>query len=675
MSPGVTEAGRPDVTPLRESSGVVVQLPLVLPAGVGLLAVIGVVAASAGVFHAGLVLALTVPCAILAWRHLPRARGSRLAAAVALVAAGGWALRVGLLAGQYVVVARDPGFLALAGLWLGEHPSTAVPVGLAGDVARAVPGVHASAEAYTQHGDVLLPQGTAMLPVLLGLTARLVGPDAALLTNAVVGAVGVLAVYALGREVLGSWWALVPTGVVALGLPLILLSRSPYTEPLSLALVCAGLAALVRALRDGDVRGCGAAGAVLGLVAVGRIDGALVVMATVVAMTVLVLVAGSAQARAVRRAQMQTACGLAVLVTVLGLVAVAVTSPAYLAQHTRYVVPLLAAVAGVVLAAVLLTREAVAGTVGAWLERSRPAVAAVATGIVAVGALLLVSRPAWWVARALEPGSAVSGAVGRQQLAEGLVLDPTRSYDEQTLQWLVWYYGLPVLVLGLVGAVLATLHAVRRRDDVLLALLVLLACAGLPYVLMVTITPDQIWAVRRLVPVTVPTVALLAAWVLRSVASRVGARGARTAVALLAVATTVSPVATWDGAERVVEQSGRLDEARAVCRALEDAGVERALWVHSSPFQYLATVRVVCDVETVQVFEAPSGALVDRVHAAWGDGAVAVMSFEREDLTSLGTPVPVQTTTVTTLERRLAGRPQGGTTTTSTVWLLVVGGR
>ena len=40
------------------------------------------------------------------------------------------------------------------------------------------------------------------------------------------------------------------------------------------------------------------------------------------------------------------------------------------------------------------------------------------------------------------------------QRAQGLPVDPTRMYSEQTLYWVIWYIGLPTVLLGGFGAAL-----------------------------------------------------------------------------------------------------------------------------------------------------------------------------------------------------------------------------
>lgn len=670
-------------------------LPLAAPLALACLGLVALLAVLVGQHRPWVVLPLTALVVVLVVRAVPwrsAAPGEARAAVVALVGAGGWAVWGLGGVGQYVVVARDPGFLTLGALWLVDHPSAPVPTGRAADVAEAVRGFWSGAEAFADVGGALHAQGSSMLPAVLAVVGWAGGADAVLAGGVLVGAVALLAVHALARELVGPWWGLLAATALALCLPMLVLTRSAYTEPLVLACVALGTALLARAVRSGSVGLAALAGAAVGVAGAARIDGAIVVAGLLVALALVVLAAPDASGRAVHRAQLRAAGAAALLLTALGYLDLVLQSPVYLAERLRYVVPL--GVGLVVLGAVaaLLAREDVAVRVRAALVRAarprrprhggptaRSRAADAAALVVAVTAVVLLSRPWWFVGRAFAEGSATAGAVGRQQVAEGLALDPTRSYDEMTLTWAAWYLGWVAVVLGLAGAVVAVRRALRTGDRALLVVVAALLVGALPYVVRVTITPDQVWAVRRLLPVALPTLLVLAGWLLRHVWDRAAAarraprRGARVLVAAATAVVLAAPVVAWDGVQGVREQDGRLDEARAACAAVQDAGARRVVWVHSSPYQYLATLRVVCDVEVVQTFDAPTAAELAAVVDAWGGGPVVVLSYDRQDLAAAAGAAAVATTEVTTLARRIAGRPQHVDATSTTLWAAVVG--
>src|SRR6202042_1967395 len=59
------------------------------------------------------------------------------------------------------------------------------------------------------------------------------------------------------------------------------------------------------------------------------------------------------------------------------------------------------------------------------------------------------------------PGGSVIAYVGYLQRAAGLPLDPRRLYAEDTLYWVIWYIGLPAVLLGVFGLALMARRGVR----------------------------------------------------------------------------------------------------------------------------------------------------------------------------------------------------------------------
>src|SRR6185437_10426309 len=152
--------------------------------------------------------------------------------------------------------------------------------------------------------------------------------------------------------------------------------------------------------------------------------------------------------------------------------------------------------------------------------------------IVALAAL--AARPYFQTVRAVLGHAEADFIAGLQRLA-GLRVDPTRLYSEDTLYWVVWYAGLAtVLLAGFGAAVLVrrSLRALLTWNDpsgaaLNLALPVALVVAGSAAILWQPFTvPDQPWASRRLVPVVIPGMILLATWAAAWLTRRAMDRGA-----------------------------------------------------------------------------------------------------------------------------------------------------
>lgn len=679
-----------------------VAVPDRAPVLLACLGLAGLLAVLAGQFRPVVLLPVAALLAAGSWRWVPRApgpTGAQLGALGVLAAlCVGWVV-VGLrFVAEYVVVNRDPGFLTLQALWLTDHPAAPIPVGSAADA--AVAGASAGTEAFWLQDGALHAQGNKMLPALLAVQGWLGGERAVLAGGLAIGVVALLAVFAAARRYAGPWWALVPTAALALSLPFLTFTRAAYTEPLTVTFLCGGLALAHGAWRDGGAR-LGPhvlVGALVGAVGAARIDGAVALAGLALG---YLLVAASPLGRRDRRASVRTALaalGAGSAMVALGMVDVLRLSPEYVRVHTEQLTALLVATGTLVgLAVLVLVLPAGWGAPARRVAvQHRRVLGSTAAGLaVAVGVLLAI-RPLWWEGRSTDPGSGYGYAVQVLQSAAGQPLDAARSYDEQTLAWVAWYLGAPAVVLGFAGLAVLARRAVAGRDPAPTLLVAVVGVAAVFPLVRVSITPDQIWAVRRLLPATFPGLLIAAACALAALAGsrpavwRYGARAgagvrrrwrprpglptARRALAgTVAVAVVAFPLTTWRPGASVVELSGRATQAHAVCDALDDLGVDRVVWTHSSPFRYLATLRVVCDVEVVELLEPPSSTDLAAIRRAWGDEPVAALSFDVTDYPWTTVPTTsVGGTASTTLGRTLVGVPRTVDTTWSEVWVGLV---
>jgi len=677
------------------------------PVLLGCLGLAALLAVLAGAFRPVVVLPLAAALAAVTWRWVPRAprpTGAHLGAVAGVLVLGtGWLLVNLRYVAEYVVVNRDPGFLTLKALWLAGHPSAPVPVGGAAAVDAAVAGASAGTEAWWLQDGHLYAQGNSMLPALLTVQGWAGGERAVLAGNLVIGLVALLAVFAVGRSFVGPLWALVPTAALALSLPMLTFTRAAYTEPLTVALLGAGLVVAHGAWRGRSAGRVGPhllAGALVGAVGAARIDGAVAVVGLALG---YLLVGASPLGRQDRRAAVRAALaaiGAGAAMVALGMLDVLRLSPQYVREHDSQLTSLLAATAVLLAAAVvvLLLPGGWLGWLRRWLHRHRSVLGWCAAGTALLLGVVLASRPLWWEGRFTDPASGYGYAVQVLQAAAGEPLDAARSYDERTLAWVGWYLGVPAVVLGFAGLAVLARRAVARRDPATTLLVAVLGVAAVFPLVRISITPDQIWAVRRLLPATLPGLLLTATAALAALAGRwprversarhapasragrsspsdpgPGGVARRVAAGVLALAVVAFPLSTWRPGAAVVELSGRATQAHAVCDELADLGVDRVVWTHSSPFRYLATLRVLCDVEVVEFVTPPSTADLAAVRAAWGGGPVAALSFDPGSYAWTVPPAAsVGGTGSTTLGRTLTGVPRTVDTTWSEVWVGLV---
>src|SRR5262249_51143721 len=133
-----------------------------------------------------------------------------------------------------------------------------------------------------------------------------------------------------------------------------------------------------------------------------------------------------------------------------------------------------------------------------------------------------------------------------------LPVDPRRLYAEDSLYWVVWYLGVPALLLGVAGLALLTRRCLRAlitwQDLTGLARAWALplrisgggaaGMLGLPRPV-----PAQAGASRQLVPVLLPGLIVAAIWVCALLAVRARERGAGMVAISAAVACFVAALA------------------------------------------------------------------------------------------------------------------------------------
>lgn len=646
---------------------------------------------------AAAVLLVSAVVAVLAARAVPVVAVPAPAAALLLVVAVGAGVWAGLTHAEHVVLRRDAGTYAL----FGQHLATAhtnrvdVDVPLVGgadvlarpDVTTGSPGFYQQGSGTATH---VVPQFLLGTPVWLSIGWWLGGWTALLLVPAIALAAALLALGGLAVRVVGPWWGVAATTAVALSQPVLHAGRSTYSEPFALLLAAAGASVLVAA--GTTVRGAAAgrcearrlgllAGSLLGGVALVRVDA---LRETALLLPVAAVLALRRPGSRERAAAGPLVVGLVVSTAVAAAAAAALARP-YVASIKGSLLPLggglavLALLAGVV---VLLGRRGMRLPV-----RWRLALPWVLPALVAVIGLALASRPLWLTVRQspADPGSRV---VAGLQLAQGLRVDGGRTYAEHSVGWVVWWLGLPVAVLALVGAVVAA-RAIGRAwadDDALppwAAVAMVAAGSTVLTLYRPGITPDHPWADRRLVPVVLPAIVLLAAGALRAAGllarTLPAARARRARAVLAALGTTALVVPPLLGSLPVAAQRterGEVAAVRAACSAF--APGDTAVLVDSrAANEWTQVLRGVCDVPTVVVrstaavpADARTVLEVARAVVNAGRRPVVVSAGSPDAVARLGAR-PRKVVDLRTVEdqRLLTRRPEGGAPLDVELWV------
>lgn len=595
-------------------------------------------------------------------------RWAALSLAAVAVAGGVWA---GATHAEHVVLRRDAGTYAL----YAQHIATAHTIRVDADVpavggpaALALPGVTVGSPGFFDQGrgtdTHLVPQFLPATPVALSVGWWAGGWTGLLLVPALALTFALLAFGALARRLVGPRWAVLATGALALTQPVLHAGRSTYSEPFALLVGCAAMTLLVAA---SGRRTAFVAGLLFGGVALVRIDG-LRESALLLPVIAVLVARRSPLARPLLAGLGASTAG--------ALAAAALISRPYLGAIAGSLLPLLALVVllgGGSLAALRLRRWPTS------LVRRLPLALGGAT---LLGFAVLASRPLWLVVRQspTDPGARV---VAGLQLAQGLAVDGGRTYDEASIGWVAWWVGVPALLLALGAAVgLAVRLGVVLRDGLSLPPWLAPAVVGVASTALTLyrpgITPDHPWADRRLVPVVLPVVLLLATAALASLGATLSPvrRHRVTPVVGLGALLLVVPagLATWPVAGQRTERG----EVAAVARACAAFGPrDTAVLVDSrAANEWPQVLRGVCGVPSVVVRARSGSPDVGAVRAvvaavgATGRQAVLVAAQGPQPLRELGAS-PRQVVRLSTVEdqRLLTRRPAGDAALAIDLWL------
>ena len=577
-----------------------------------------------------------------------------------------------------LIIQRDAGSYAQIGYWLAHNPR--LPISVQSDAfGDAVNLLGFDSAAFYPKGDALVPQFMSGWPMLLGLGYQTGGWGGLFGLSGLVGALSVLAVGALAARLVGPRWAPLAALVVAVTWPMIHVFQGPYSEPVALLLLTAGLVLLTCVIGDprpwvgalDAQRAALTAGLVIGLGQLVRLDAG-------VEIALLLPVVGWWWVT--RRPGALTFLGGLGIGFGFGFVDMYVVTSPYVKGNGRSVWLMFVALGAsgiVTIAASGLARlRGFAERRPRWW-RGVPSAAAALVLLVA-GALLV--RPYVQTSRSVsDPG--VIGHTSIAQSVLGLPVDGSRSYAEQSLRWVSWYVGWPLLALALAAAVWLTWRALRGRSRPWLAALpVLLGSTALTLV-NPGITPDHPWADRRLVVVVFPCVILLAVWAIARVVPRLYKswlpgrwhRAARWVSVCVCMALCLAPTAA--AAFPISLNRTELAEPGAIanlCTQLKPSDSVISIDVFSS---WLPVIRGECGVPAAYVQPAPMD--VTKVNVAFAAASIraagrtpVVIASTSELLRQVGlTGVQVVNINDKQDAQELVKRPTGVMPETYTLWM------
>jgi hypothetical protein len=437
------------------------------------------------------------------------------------------------------IVSRDPGAFAQFAYWIADHGSLPIPTSAAA-FGGAHPGLIFASFGFATHGGAVVPGLAPGLPIVLAAGMWAHGVSGAAVLSPLIGALAILAVGGLTARLAGPQWAPAGALLLAITVPEIYTSRSAFSDTLAQALLFGGLCLVVDSFSSRRrITLASLGGLALGLTVLAGASFLLLLLP-------MIVVAGALLAGRRPQAIPLAAGWLAGVVCGLGAdigldaPALSTTTPSFSTIGILAGGLAVVTAAGVTIALVGPARRRARKMLAAWPLRWLPEAGAV---LVAAAGIGLAIRP--YLQKVHGPASPYVAALQR---LEGLPVDAGRVYSESSLYWVIWYLGLPALLLGLIGLAMVTRTCLRAlitwRDPTGVARSWVVPASIIGWGLFAVLwqpgtVPDQPWASRQLVPVVLPGLIVLAVWVAAWLIGRAHARGAGWAAVALATACFV----------------------------------------------------------------------------------------------------------------------------------------
>lgn len=436
--------------------------------------------------------------------RIAQSRSDSYIALAVIIGVLGWSVFNARFAAQNIYIYRDPAIYTNNGAWLIDNEGIEIVASdVFGDDERIKgDGVSLLGKPSDQTTERLYVHGGLMLPAFFGLFGRVVGENAAFILNSFIGGFALLSFFGLSRFYVRSKWAAFGTLALASLLPMIYFSRDNYTEPLSILFIFSALSLTHLAFRSKNIWLWLLAGLSVGATTLTRIDAYLTVAGFLLGFVIWLSISPKAKEKRIQLKNYLGYLGAMATVSLLGWQAYTQLGARYYSDLRKAFVQQIMLIAAIVVFGVVLVLISSHKQLLLYADIKTKAwrwpLALVAT---LISAVYIASRPLWMVGYWSRPNPLVSLLLEQ----EGQPVEP-RSFGEHSFDWIWWYIGPVFALIALVGY----LYLVRRlllqkKYAHYVMLLSVFTVTFLVYVIRPSVTPDQIWASRRYLPVVFPS--------------------------------------------------------------------------------------------------------------------------------------------------------------------------
>lgn len=622
-------------------------LPLAVPAATAVLSIVAVTLLVMGRFETLWFIVLGVPLALLTFYVVFKSAYSRdlnlskkyiIFDLVAVAFIGVWAVFNLYYAAQNIFVYRDPGAYTVTGAGLIDNNNIKMT---ADTVFGAHPDIRGDSAGFYEFDDGsgrVYPHGQHLLASFLGLAGRI--DDRAIFhLNVIFGAFALLAVYGFARLILRPIYAIFAIVCLGLTLPMLYFSRDNYTEPLALLFTFGSLSLLWAAQKYKQTSMYFIAGLTAGAGLLTRIDAYIGIAGMIAAVGITLALT---KRKNDRRKNIFQAATLMLGIVIAGLVSwldLTKLSSYYYDDHRLMILAEIAMIAALLVGGAFLCaflwKTKLLSRVSETFKVWAPKLVVVAALVIVI---VLALRPLWGPSTEgyiIEEGG---GGVQTTVVYDSSLADTGDGYSpESVVTWVVWYLGPVAALFGLVGFLLILSRSLRR-DRLLLPAVFVFSATALVFFVSPSITPDQVWASRRLLPVVLPFLIIAAFYGLTWLFDKAKTKRfiVNVVMAVTVAVVTLSPLLVSHKFLTTREGVPQYQQMKSVCTALP--GGAAVLWIGAMSEMAVQSTRAFCKVPS-EGFKSQSSpdvtTLAGAAKSARDNGFVPVVGVTESDLSRL----------------------------------------
>jgi len=413
---------------------------------------------------------------------------------------------------QTVYLYRDPGLYNTTARWLMTNDNIDIPsINPFGEHDQLTTTSNAGVNMIAEDDDSLYTHGQRALPTLTATIGRLSSSERALDTNIMIGATALLSFYGFMGLFVKPRWAFLGMIVLSLSLPMLYFSRDMYTEPLSMLFFFTTLSLLYFAKTKEKKSLWFMSGLAAGAITMTRIDAYLGLIGLIVYLTIYTLLSSQKRTACINSMLFLAGSLITGVVAWLDLTQLGTAYYRFQDEKIELQLILLASlfVVGIVINIIMKNGF---GRIKKLF--SLRLVKYATLSFVVFGIIVLFARPLLIHGERYYEVQSIGGT-------ESIVLqenqtEESRVYNEgeQVILWPSWYIGTLLCLISILGLLYMLYDAWSDENLLLLPFILGVVPILFFYLFLPYITRDHIWASRRLLPVIMPGIVVLAVYLL-----------------------------------------------------------------------------------------------------------------------------------------------------------------